>query len=123
MIRYYEANGLMGRAARRENDYRDFDERDVHDLRFIRRARSLGFSVPEIARLLGLWRDAGRPSGEVKRITTAHIADLEARIAEMQGMVDVLRHLASHCHGTDRPDCPILEDLGAGLRRSTGRRG
>jgi Cu(I)-responsive transcriptional regulator len=112
MIRYYEANGLLAKAARRDNSYRDFDERDVHDLRFIRRARSLGFSMPEIVRLLGLWRDAGRPSREVKRITSAHIADLEARIAEMQGMVDTLRHLAANCHGSSRPDCPILADLG-----------
>jgi Cu(I)-responsive transcriptional regulator len=114
MIRYYEGIGLLAKAARRENTYRDFDDRDVHDLRFIRRARNLGFSVEEIGRLLGLWRDAGRPSREVKRITSEHIADLEARIAEMQGMVGVLKHLASHCHGNDRPDCPILDDLGAG---------
>lgn len=114
MIRYYETNGLLAKAPRRENSYRDFDERDIHDLRFIKRARSLGFSVAEIAQLLGLWRDAGRSSREVKAITAHHIADLEARIAEMQGMVDALKHLASHCHGNDRPDCPILEDLGSG---------
>lgn len=112
MIRYYEANGLLKPAARRENDYRDFDGRDIHDLRFIRRARTLGFSVAEIRRLLELWRDAGRPSREVKEITAAHIAGLEARIREMQGMVDALKHLADHCHGDARPDCPILEDLG-----------
>ncbi len=112
MIRYYEGVGLLNKAARRENTYRDFDERDVHDLRFIKRARSLGFSVEEIGRLLGLWRDAGRPSREVKEITAAHIRDLEARIREMQGMVAALRHLADHCHGDGRPDCPILEGLG-----------
>ena len=112
MIRYYEANGLLNKAARRENTYRDLDERDVHDLRFIRRARSLGFSVEEIGRLLGLWRDAGRPSREVKRITAAHIADLEGRIADLQGMVDALKHLSAHCRGNSRPDCPILEGLG-----------
>ena len=81
MIRYYEANGLLNKAARRENTYRDFDERDIHDLRFIKRARNLGFSVAEITQLLGLWRDAGRPSRVVKKITADHIADLEARIA------------------------------------------
>lgn len=111
MIRYYETNGLLNKAVRRQNTYRDFDERDIHDLRFIKRARNLGFSVAEISQLLGLWRDAGRPSREVKRITATHIADLEARIAEMQGMVSALKHLASHCHGNDRPDCPILESL------------
>lgn len=112
MIRYYEGIGLLAKAARRENTYRDFDERDIHDLRFIKRARSLGFSVEEITRLLGLWRDARRPSRDVKAITSEHIAGLEARIAEMQGMVKALKHLASHCHGNDRPECPILEDLG-----------
>jgi MerR family copper efflux transcriptional regulator len=119
MIRYYETNGLLNKAARRENTYRDFDERDIHDLRFIKRARSLGFSVAEITQLLGLWRDAGRSSREVKAITAGHIADLEAKIAEMQGMVNALKHLASHCHGNDRPDCPILDDLGGG---ADGRR-
>jgi MerR family gold-responsive transcriptional activator of gol and ges genes len=114
MIRYYEGIGLLHKAARRENSYRDFDQRDIHDLRFIKRARNLGFSVEEITTLLGLWRDARRPSREVKRITSDHIAKLEARVAEMQGMVDALKHLASHCHGNDRPDCPILEDLGGG---------
>ena len=128
MIRYYEEVGLLHKAARRENSYRDFDQRDIHDLRFIKRARNLGFSVGEITQLLGLWRDAGRPSREVKKITSQHIADLEARIAEMQGMVNALRHLASHCHGNERPDCPILEGLG-GLTvptekpRNAGRRG
>jgi len=111
MIRYYETNGLLYKAARRENSYRNFDERDIHDLRFIRRARNLGFSVAEITQLLGLWRDAGRPSREVKKITAGHITDLEARIAEMQGMVSTLKHLASHCRGNDRPECPILADL------------
>jgi MerR family copper efflux transcriptional regulator len=111
MIRYYESIGLLTPAPRRSNTYRDFDERDLHDLRFIRRARSLGFSIEEIARLLALWRDKARPSREVKAIATAHVADLEARIAEMQAMAATLRHLAAHCHGDHRPDCPILEDL------------
>ena len=123
MIRYYESIGLLAKAARRENSYRDFDLRDVHDLRFIKRARSLGFSVEEITRLLELWRDAARSSREIKQITTAHIADLEARIAEMQGMVSALKHLAQHCHGNDRPDCPILDDLaGAPAAEPSGAR-
>jgi MerR family copper efflux transcriptional regulator len=115
MIRYYESIGLLAKAARRDNTYRDFDERDLHDLHFIKRSRTLGFSIEEIARLLDLWRTADRPSREVKAITGAHIADLEARIAEMQSMVSALRHLAQRCEGDDRPECPILEDLGGML--------
>ena len=116
MIRYYEAIGLLAPAPRRDNTYRDFDARDVHDLRFIRRARSLGFSVEEITRLLALWRDRGRPSREVKEIASAHIAELKQRIAEMQSMVSTLEHLSSHCHGDQRPDCPILADLAGEIR-------
>src|SRR5262249_43199898 len=107
----YESIGLLAPAPRRDNTYRDFDERDVHDLRFIRRARTLGFSVEEITRLLALWRDKARPSREVKEIASAHIDALTSRIAEFQAMVATLQHLASHCHGDDRPDCPILADL------------
>jgi len=112
MIRYYESIGLLAPAPRRGNTYRDFDEKDLHDLRFIRRARSLGFSVEEITRLLALWRDKSRPSREVKAIASAHIDALNERIAELQSMVSTLQHLSQHCHGDHRPDCPILEDLG-----------
>jgi len=112
MIRYYESIGLLAQAPRRDNSYRDFDDRDVHDLRFIRRARSLGFSVEEITRLLALWRDKSRPSRDVKEIASAHIEALTRRIAELQSMVSTLQHLSHHCHGDHRPDCPILEDLG-----------
>jgi len=112
MIRYYETIGLLAPAPRRDNSYRDFDDKDLHDLRFIRRARSLGFSVEEITRLLALWRDTSRPSREVKAIASAHIDALNERIVELQSMVSTLQHLARHCHGDNRPDCPILEDLG-----------
>ena len=111
MIRYYESVGLIRPAARTDSNYRDFSERDVNDLRFIRRARGLGFSVEEITRLLSLWRDGERPSREVKAIAERHLADLDARIAEMQAMADTLRHLSHCCAGDDRPDCPILADL------------
>ncbi len=111
MIRYYESIGLLAPATRRDNSYRDFDARDIHDLRFIGRARALGFSIAEIGRLLALWRDKGRPSREVKEIAQAHAAALETRIAEMQAMVATLRHLSDCCAGDERPDCPILEDL------------
>ena len=111
MIRYYEELGLIGRADRSASNYRSFDARDVNELRFVKRARSLGFSVKEITRLLSLWRDRQRPSREVKAIAERHVADLEARIAEMQAMADTLRDLSRCCAGDDRPDCPILTDL------------
>ena len=112
MIRYYESVGLIRPADRTDSNYRDFVERDINELRFIRRARNLGFSVVEIGRLLALWRDRERPSREVKAVARKHVADLDARIAEMRGMADTLRHLADCCAGDDRPDCPILTDLG-----------
>lgn len=111
MIRYYEQIGLVRPADRTDSNYRSFDDRNVNELRFIKRARSLGFSVEEITNLLSLWQDRGRPSREVKAISDAHVADLEARIAEMQAMADTLRHLSHCCAGDDRPDCPILADL------------
>jgi Cu(I)-responsive transcriptional regulator len=111
MIRYYESIGLLRRAERRENSYRDFDSRDVHDLRFIRRSRSLGFSVDEIGRLLALWRDTGLPHSEVKQIVGRHIRELEERIAAMNEIVDTLKTLSARCSGHDRPDCPILAGL------------
>ena len=114
MIRHYEAIGLLRPAERRANDYRDYGERDLHELRFIRRARRLGFSIPEIGELLALWRDRGRPSREVKRIAETHIGDLQSRVAEMQAMANTLRELVAACHGDDRPDCPILDDLALG---------
>ena len=111
MIRHYEAIGLLRPAERRANSYRDYGERDIHELRFIWRARRLGFSIPEIGELLALWRDRGRPSREVKRIAEVHISDLQSRVAEMQAMANTLRELVATCHGDDRPDCPILDDL------------
>lgn len=114
MIRYYEQIGLVTPADRTDSNYRSFDDRNVNELRFIKRARGLGFSVEEIADLLSLWRDRGRPSRDVKAIADAHVADLQARIAEMQAMADTLRHLSHCCAGDDRPDCPILADLAAG---------
>lgn len=111
MIRYYEAQGLIRPADRTEGNYRDFSDRDLNDLHFIRRARNLGFSMEKIGRLLSLWRDDARPSREVKALAEKHVADLDARIREMSEMADTLRHLADCCAGDDRPDCPILSDL------------
>ena len=93
------------------SNYRVYDEDQVHVLRFIKRSRTLGFSVEETGRLLGLWQDKSRASAEVKSVATAHIADLETKIAELQGMVGTLKHLAHCCGGDNRPNCPILDDL------------
>lgn len=111
MIRYYEQVGLIPQVARTESGYRAYSEVDVHRLRFIRRARDLGFSVAEINELLGLWHDHSRKSADVKRVAQTHIANLERRIAELRQMADVLQTMAACCAGDDRPDCPILEDM------------
>jgi Cu(I)-responsive transcriptional regulator len=113
MIRHYESIGLLRPAARRDNAYRDYGDSDVHELRFVRRARRLGFSIDEIGALLALWRDDDRPSRDVRRIAKDHLVDLEGRIAEMQAMAETLRKLVHACHGDDRPHCPILDDLAA----------
>ena len=116
MIRHYEALGLMPRASRTESNYRTYGAREVHELQFIRRARELGFSTGQIEALLGLWRDHRRPAAKVKALALAHAAELEAKLRELEGMVAALKHLAGHCHGGERPDCPILEDLASGPR-------
>tara|TARA_R110002049_G_scaffold251477_1_gene425831 strand:- start:672 stop:1073 length:402 start_codon:yes stop_codon:yes gene_type:complete len=112
MIRYYESVGLIPPARRTDTAYRVYSDADVHVLRFIRRARDLGFSVDAIRDLLALWRDKSRASADVKRIAQLHIDELESRIAALQDMAGTLRRLAECCHGDDRPDCPILGDLG-----------
>ena len=111
MIRHYEGLGLLPKVARSAAGYRLYDEATVHTLRFVRRARDLGFSLHEIETLLGLWVDGSRASGDVKSIALAHVADLEQRIAKMQAMQRTLAQLAHACHGDHRPDCPILDDL------------
>jgi MerR family copper efflux transcriptional regulator len=113
MIRHYEGLGLLPPIARTGSGYRQYDEAAVHTLRFIRRARDLGFGIDEIRTLLALWRDRRRSSAQVKRIALAHAADLQRRIEAMQAMKRTLEHLAAGCHGDDRPDCPILDDLAA----------
>jgi len=111
MIRHYEALGLLPKVPRNAAGYRQYDDASVHTLRFIRRARDLGFSIKEITALLSLWRNRRRASADVKRIALAHTADLQRRIDEMQAMQRTLAHLAHACHGDSRPDCPILDDL------------
>ena len=111
MVRYYESIGLVPRASRTQGGYRLYTENDIHQLVFIRRARALGFTINEIGKLLALWRNKRRASAEVKRLALSHIDALEEKIAELEAMRDSLRHLARHCHGDERPDCPILEEL------------
>jgi Cu(I)-responsive transcriptional regulator len=111
MIRHYEAIGLLANVARTQANYRVYGDRDVHTLRFIKRARTLGFSIGDIRALLSLWQNKSRPSASVKKIAGAHLEDLKRRIAEMQTMAATLEHLTHNCHGDSRPSCPILEDL------------
>lgn len=111
MVRHYESLGLLPRVQRTESGYRQYGDSEVHTLRFIRRARDLGFSIAEIAALLKLWQNRRRASADVKRIALAHVADLDRRIQEMTAMKQTLAHLAHCCHGDQRPDCPILDEL------------
>jgi Cu(I)-responsive transcriptional regulator len=113
MIRHYEDMQLIPAATRASSGYRVYSERDVHNLRFIRRARSLGFSIRQIADLLDLWSDRSRSSARVKALAQTHVAELEQKIAEMQAMKDELERLVDCCHGDQRPECPIIDRLAA----------
>ncbi len=114
MVRHYEGLGLLPGVARTESGYRQYSEADVHSLRFIKRARDLGFSMDEIGELVGLWHNRRRASASVKRIAQKHLVELEQRIAAMQTLHGTLSHLVQCCHGDARPECPILEDLAHG---------
>jgi Cu(I)-responsive transcriptional regulator len=114
MIRHYESIGLLPEAQRSNGNYRLYGPQDVHNLRFIHRARSLGFPLETIRELLALWRNRQRSSGQVKKLALTHVERLEAKIKEMQEMANALKHLAHNCHGDDRPDCPILDGLAKG---------
>lgn len=111
LIRYYESIGIVPKPTRTESGYRTYSNNDIQFLRFIKRARSLGFSMKEIRKLVGLWRNKSRASREVKALAIAHVQELEIKIKEMQEMADNLRALARNCHGDNRPDCPILKGL------------
>lgn len=113
MVRHYESLGLLPSVRRTDAGYRQYGESEVHTLRFIRRARDLGFSMDEIAQLLKLWQNRRRSSAEVRRIATRHIDDLSRKLAEMEAMRRTLQHLVHCCHGDERPDCPILDELAA----------
>lgn len=111
MIRHYEKIGLMPSASRRESGYRDYGPRDVHTLRFIGRARDLGFPIEEIGKLLELWHDRDRSSADVKELALARAAELKRKERKLHEMRLSLERLAATCHGDDRPDCPIIHDL------------
>lgn len=114
MIRHYESIGLVKAALRTDAGYRVYDERDVQVLQFIHRARELGFSLEQIKTLMALWQDKQRASKDVRAMAKQHIAELDKKIADMQAMRRTLETLATKCHGDDRPDCPILDDLSLG---------
>lgn len=114
MIRHYEKIGLMPPAARRDSGYRDYDERDVHTLRFIGRARDLGFPLDDIRQLLALWQDRSRSSADVKALALARASELKRKALELDAMRGALERLAAECRGDRRPDCPILDDLEGG---------
>lgn len=111
MVRHYEGLGLLPAVGRTESGYRQYGDADIHTLRFIKRSRDLGFSMEEIAELVGLWNNRRRASASVKRIAQKHLGELEQRIADMQSMRNTLSHLVHCCHGDARPECPILDDL------------
>jgi MerR family copper efflux transcriptional regulator len=124
MLRHYETIGLVPKAKRTGSNYRNYTDGDVHTLRFIRTARDLGFSIDDIRSLLALWRDRQRRSREVKRLAERHAGELRTRITELEAMLAALEHLARHCQGDERPDCPILDGLetGSPSRRAGGKR-
>jgi MerR family copper efflux transcriptional regulator len=114
MIRYYESIELLPRAGRTESGYRQYGAQDLHRLAFIKRARDLGFSLEEVSKLLTLWQDRQRASADVKALAAGHIDELNRKIAELSSLRDSLQELMEHCHGDQRPDCPILKDLESG---------
>lgn len=120
MIRYYEQSGLITAPARSMSGYRVYQDQDIHVLRFVRRARDLGFTVEQIGELMQLWRDRSRASADVKRIAMAHVKVLEAKQREIEEMAKALKHLARNCHGDGRPDCPIIEELAHGTEAASG---
>ena len=111
MIRHYESVGLLPGALRTGSGYRQYADKDLHTLRFIRHSRDLGFSIEQIRGLLELWRDRRRPSRQVKELAQTHLHELEQKLRELQSMKVTLEHLVSCCHGDERPDCPILDTL------------
>lgn len=117
MVRHYESLGLLAPLARTESGYRQYSEADVHTLQFIKRGREMGFSMADITELVSLWHNRRRASASVKRIAQKHVDELAHRIEAMQAMQCTLSDLMDHCHGDDRPDCPILDDLAGKIKQ------
>lgn len=111
LIRHYESIGIIPKASRSDAGYRVYSDADVNILSFVKRARGLGFSMKEIKKLVGLWRNKSRSSSDVKNLALAHVKDMEQKITELESMVKTLKHLAKCCHGDNRPDCPIIDSL------------
>ncbi len=111
MIRHYEDIGLLPKSKRTESGYRFYKEDDLHNLIFIKRARALGFSTAQIKKLMGLWLNKSRKSADVKKITQDHIEELEVKLKEMQQMIKALKEMSGCCHGDQKAECPILENL------------
>lgn len=111
MIRRYEEHGIIPKAGRSLAGYRQYSDKDVHVLRFVKRARELGFSMKDVKQLVGLWRNKSRPSAQVKNIALKHQTELERKLQEIQSMLNTINNLIEHCHGDERPDCPILDGL------------
>jgi Cu(I)-responsive transcriptional regulator len=111
MIRHYESVGLFPEAARTDSGYRQYTDKDISTLRFIRQSRDLGFSIDQIRELLALWQDRKRPSRQVRALAQAHIEELDAKLNELHAMKATLEHLVHCCHGDERPDCPIIDTL------------
>lgn len=111
MIRRYEEQGIIPKAGRSLSGYRLYTEKDVHTLKFVKRARELGFSMKDIKQLLGLWKNKHRTSSQVKHIAQKHIFVLEKKLFETESMLSTLNHLIKHCHGDERPECPVLDEL------------
>jgi MerR family gold-responsive transcriptional activator of gol and ges genes len=111
MIRRYEEMGIIPKASRSFSGYRQYSENDVHVLRFVKRARELGFSMKDIKQLVSLWRNKNRSSAQVKSLAVKHMLELERKLEEIESMLKTLKHLTQHCHGDHRPDCPILDGI------------
>jgi MerR family copper efflux transcriptional regulator len=122
IIRHYESIGVVPKVSRTGAGYRSYSETDIHVLSFVKQARTLGFSMKEMKKLVSLWRNKTRASREVKQLALTHVNEMETKIRNLKQMVDTLKHLADHCQGDDRPDCPILDKLARSPTRKVAQK-